>query len=362
MKLMYLLFSFTTGGTERLVGDICNEMVRRDHEVHLYIVNDLYDESMLQSLDKRVHVRLQKRPVGGGDKLGTLKKIAEYIRSNRVQVVHCNSLDAPELLLLKPVMFPGVRVIYTVHGLGQLRNKKKPAVMFRNWLCHRIIAISDAVRQDVIDCGIDEKKVATVYNAIDFSRFDSPGTKEFDLNNIVIGNVARLQPSVKGQDILLHAVAKLKEQYPGIQCLVAGGTGRAEPDALEQLQTLSRQLGIENNVQFLGNVEDIPRFLRGVDVFVLPSRSEGFGISLVEAMAMGIPCVACDLGGPAQVLEGGKYGMLFKTGDPEDLAVQLAYMLRHYAYHSKTARTASVVVRQKYAIDTMCEQLLCVYQ
>ncbi len=362
MKLMYLLFSFTTGGTERLVGDICNEMVRRDHEVHLYIVNDQYDESMLQSLDKRVHVRLQNRPVGGGDKLGTLMKIAGYIRSNGIQAVHCNSLDAPELLMLKGVMFPGVRVIYTVHGLSQLKNKGKAAVRYRNWLCHRIIAISDAVRQDIVDCGINPKKVATVYNAVDFSRFQEPSDKEFDLKNIVIGNVARLQPSVKGQDILLRAVAKLKDRYPGMQCLFAGGVGRAEPDALEQLRTLCRELDIEENVCFLGNIDDIPRFLRGLDVFVLPSRSEGFGISLVEAMAMGIPCVACDLGGPAQVLAGGEYGTLFKTGDPDALAAQLAGVLEHYDHHRSTTQAASAAVRRKYAIDAMCSRLLQVYQ
>lgn len=361
MKLMYLLFSFTTGGTERLVGDICNEMVRRGHEVHLYIVNDLHDESMLQSLNAQVRVQLQNRPVGGGDKLGTLKKIAAYIRRNRIQVVHCNSLDAPELLLLKPLMFPMVRVIYTVHGLGQLKKKKKSAIMFRNWLCHRIIAISDAVRQDIIACGINEKKVATVYNAIDFSRFQEPSCKTFDSRQIVIGNVARLQPSVKGQDILLRAVAKLKGRYPGLRCLFAGGTGRVEPEALQQLQALSRELDIEENVRFLGNVEDIPGFLRELDVFVLPSRSEGFGISLVEAMAMGIPCAACDLGGPAQVLEGGKYGTLFKTGDPDDLALRLQELLDHYIERLPVTKSAAEAVRRRYAIDGMCARLLQEY-
>jgi glycosyltransferase involved in cell wall biosynthesis len=362
MKILYLLFSFTTGGTERLVGDICNEMVKRGHDVHLYVVNDLIDESMLRSLDSGVKVKLQNRPVGGGDKLGTLYKIASYIRQNRIEVVHCNSLESPELLLLKPVMFPKVPVIYTVHGLGQLKNKKKPAILYRNWLCHRVIAISDAVREDIIACGIDEKKVSTVYNAIDFSRFDRPRTKEFDPQNIVIGNVARIQPKVKGQDILLRAVAKLKSRYPGIRCLFAGGVGRGEAHALEELEKLAHELGIAENVSFLGNVEDVPGFLRELDVFVLPSRSEGFGISLVEAMAMGVPCVASDLGGPAQVLAGGEYGTLFKTGDPEALARQLSALIENYSGYLAIAETASAAVYRQYAIGTMCELLLREYQ
>ena len=84
MNILYLLFSFTTGGTERLVSDICNEMAGRDHNVHLYIVNDLVDQSMLDTLDPRIRVQLQKRPAGGGDRLGTLLKIARYIRKNKI--------------------------------------------------------------------------------------------------------------------------------------------------------------------------------------------------------------------------------------------------------------------------------------
>ena len=76
MKIMHLLFSFTIGGTERLVSDICNEMVERQHDVHLYIVNDLLSEELIATLDERIHVYLQKRKPGG-EKISAFWKIAQ---------------------------------------------------------------------------------------------------------------------------------------------------------------------------------------------------------------------------------------------------------------------------------------------
>lgn len=356
MNILYLLFSFTTGGTERLVTDICNEMVRRDHQVHLYVVNDLYDQSMLDALDPKVCVQLQKRSAGGGGKLHTLLHIAKYIRCNHIDVVHCNSLDAPELLLLKPFLAPRAKVLYTVHGMHQMRQKSRLKVMLRNLLCYRVIAISQCVKADILAAGIRESKVVTIPNAIDLSRF-APSGKVMDPAAPVIGNVARIQPRVKGQDVLIRAIALLKKEYPHVRCLFAGAPAANDSQSLTELTDLTARLELTENVTFVGNVTDVPGFLSGLDIFALPSRSEGFGISLVEAMAMGIPCIASHLEGPAEVLEQGKYGQLFPSQDPQALADGLAAMLRSYDTCLARSRESMVYVQSTYHIRRMCDQL-----
>ena len=75
MIIMYLLFSFTVGGTERLVANICNQMETKNEEVHLYIINDLIDDNLLNTLNKNIHVKLLKRKVGSKDKISPLFKI-----------------------------------------------------------------------------------------------------------------------------------------------------------------------------------------------------------------------------------------------------------------------------------------------
>lgn len=352
MNILYLLFSFTTGGTERLVADICNEMVIRGHNVHLYIVNDLTDQNMLDALDPNICVFLQKRPVGGGDKLGTLLKIARYIRSNNIAYVHCNSFAAPDLLLLKPLYFPKTKIIHTIHGMGQYKTLGKAKCCLRNLLCHWLIAISDSVKQDMLSFGATPQKVRTVYNAIDLTKFVPRPKAPSD--PIVIGNVARIMPEVKGQDILLDALSQLDIDF---HCYFAGGADAAHQKDLEALKQQASRLGIDSKVTFVGNVEDIPAFLTKLDIFVLPSRSEGFGISLIEAMAIGLPCIASQLEGPAEVLQNGKYGTLFTPGSSADLAKKLEEVLTNLPEKQKIAEKARTYVHKTYSIVTMCDRL-----
>lgn len=355
MKILYLLFSFTTGGTERLVADICNQMVTRNHQIHLYVVNDLYEQSMLCTLDKRVQVHLQKRPAGGGGKLQTLLQVARYIRKHHIQVVHCNSFSAPELLLLKPLCFPGTKIIHTVHDVGQYAGLQKAKRWLRNRLCRRFVAISNCVKEDMIAHGADASKVRVVYNAIDLTRFvpreKTPG------DAIRIGQVARIMPEKKGQDLLLEAMAQLHNRYPRLHCYFAGAADAAHQKALTELQAKTREQGLSECVTFLGNVEDVPGFLSTLNIFVLPSRYEGFGISLIEAMAMGVPCIASHLDGPAEVLQGGKYGALFTPGDSRDLADKLEKMLLDPQGCKVKAAEAADYVRNTYDIVTMCDHL-----
>ena len=104
-------------------------------------------------------------------------------------------------------------------------------------------------------------------------------------------------------------------------------------------------------------MEDVPGFLSKVDIFALPSRSEGFGISLIEAMVMGIPCVASRLEGPVEVLQDGKYGALFTADCSEDLAQQLRHIIENYHAKKAAAVDSITYVKQHYNIQTMCDQL-----
>ena len=362
MKIMYLLFSFTVGGTERLVANICNQMENQNEEVHLYIINDLIDDNLLDTLNENIHVKLLRRKVGSKDKISPLFKVAKYIKKNKIEVVHCNSFNAPELLILSKIVNPNCKVVSTIHGMGQFENIGKNKILLKNWVCDKFIGISNAVAGDIVAAGIDEKKVARVYNGIETKKYDCAKLKKYDENVIVIGCVARIMPELKGQDILLEAIKIVKKKHPKVMALFAGGVAESQQRDYEKLKKYVRDNSLEENVKFLGNVDNIPEFLNKIDICVVPSRSEGFGLALVEAMAMGVPCIASNIAGPREIISRTELGKLFESNDSDDLANKLENMIVDFVSEKNIFWMMKDKIKNLYSIEKMCGELKNIYE
>ena len=353
MKIMYLLFSFTVGGTERLVANICNQMENQNEEVHLYIINDLIDDNLLDTLNENIHVKLLRRKVGSKDKISPLFEVAKYIKKNKIEVVHCNSFNAPELLILSKIVNPNCKVVSTIHGMGQFENIGKNKILLKNWVCDKFIGISNAVAGDIVAAGIDEKKVARVYNGIETKKYDCAKLKKYDENVIVIGCVARIMPELKGQDILLEAIKIVKKKHPKVMALFAGGVAESQQRDYEKLKKYVRDNSLEDN---------IPEFLNKIDICVVPSRSEGFGLALVEAMAMGVPCIASNIAGPREIISRTELGKLFESNDSDDLANKLENMIVDFVSEKNIFWMMKDKIKNLYSIEKMCGELKNIYE
>lgn len=362
MNILYLMFSFTTGGTERLLVDICNEMVKREDNIYLYIINDHYDSNMILSLDKKVNIIYGHKKIGRKGKIKAIIKLIHFIRKNKINVVHCNTTNTLEMLFLKKFLFRKVKVLYTIHSMNQFIKYKKKRIKYLNKICNQFIAISASVKQNAVASGIREDKIKIIYNAIDLNKFHSRNTKKFEKDRIVLGIVARIVPIIKGQDLLIEAMGQLKKKYPTIQCMFAGKPNQGEEQLLDDLKELAKTKDVEQNCVFLGNIEDIEGFLNQIDIFVLPSRHEGFGISLVEALVMGVPCISSNVDGPAEVSENGNRFVLFQTENSEDLTNQIEYVIDNfYPIKEKTLKSIDEI-KEKYNIITMCNLLQKEYE
>lgn len=358
---MYLLFSFTVGGTEKLVTDICNE-ISKENEVYLYIINQNYDNELLKSISDRVHIKRYNRIAGSSNKVKAILDLSKYIRGNKIDVVHCNALDTPEMLLFKPFFFRKTRIVYTIHGMDQYDKLSKWKRIYRNLLCNKIIAISKAVEADIVNAGADQRKVQVVYNAINIEKFKQQVPKKIDDKEVILGNVARIDCQIKGQDLLIRAIALLKEKQIPVRCCFAGEADSYHQDDMKELKKLVKENGLENNIEFCGTVTDIPKFLKGIDLFVLPSRFEGFGISLIEAMAAGIPCISSDIDGPKEIIGDEERGSLFISGDPVSLAEAIERAVINYTEQKEKAKIAEEYVKQQFDIRNMCKSLMKIYQ
>jgi glycosyltransferase involved in cell wall biosynthesis len=161
--------------------------------------------------------------------------------------------------------------------------------------------------------GISRRRLAVIRNGIDTSRFGylgpAPGGPV-----VMVGRLV----AAKGVDHLLRATAIVVRHRPAFRLEIAGD-GEARPG----LESLARELGLGDHVQFHGHVQDVPGLLARATAVVLPSLSEGISLTLLEAMARGLPVVATRVGGNAEVVEDGVTGRLVEPADPEALAAAL---------------------------------------
>jgi glycosyltransferase involved in cell wall biosynthesis len=157
----------------------------------------------------------------------------------------------------------------------------------------------------------------------------------------VVGIVGRLQPW-KGQDIFLRTAALLAADHPDIRFAVIGGAVLgSEGPYPENLHRLSRDLGISARVHFAGHQADVYPWIDALDVVVHASRGEPFGLVLVEAMALGKPIVATALGGPTEILEHRRTGLLVRPGDPAEIARAVRTLLEDPVFARKLGSHAA---------------------
>ncbi|MCA1830045.1 MAG: glycosyltransferase family 4 protein [Actinomycetota bacterium] len=165
-----------------------------------------------------------------------------------------------------------------------------------------------------------------------------------------VGIVGRLQPW-KGQHVFLRAAARVHERFPRARFLVIGGTpGGFSAGYPAELSSLVRELGIADRVDFLGHRDDIPALLAGLDVFVLASFGEPFGLVTVEAMASGVPVVATDAGGTREILTDPSLGALVPPGDEAAMADAIIRYLAEPEYAAGVAVAARADVVKRFDI------------
>lgn len=242
---------------------------------------------------------------------GLVWRLSQLMRRQRVDVVHTH--NAKPLLYAGPAAkLSGVKgVVHTRHG-QQFGATPRKTFAFRlaSRLVDRMVCVSADSAVLSREEGVEADRIRVVVNGVDPCQFRFMGSTACG-PAVMVG---RLSPE-KGVDVLVRAVAHVVSKQPAFQLRIAG-----EGACGNDLRALASKLSLAGrHVQFLGEVRDVPRVLAGASMFVLPSRTEGISLTLLEAMARGLPVIATRVGGTPEVVTAAN-GLLVEPDDPEGLA------------------------------------------
>ena len=219
----------------------------------------------------------------------------------------------------------------------------------------KIISVSNFTKKGLIKRGIKKENVFVVPNGVDLDFFKRIKVKKYTNPTVCVIN--RLTKNKKVDDVI-NALSILKKDFPNVKLKIIG-----KGPEMKNLRKLSKKLGLEKNIDFLGFVkknEDVVKTLKSSDVFCSASIVEGFGMVVVEAMASNVPYVCSDIEPFKEVTENGKGGLIFKKEDYKDLAEKIKTLLKNKKLYDKKVKEEKEFVK-KYDWNNIVKKIEKIY-
>jgi glycosyltransferase involved in cell wall biosynthesis len=242
------------------------------------------------------------------------------------------------------------------------RKKKDP---FHDWIYRSLdgaVVLTNRMRKTLSERTVFPiEKIQVVPYGLDLEVFD-PGNhqkldnrKRFGLpqDGFIIGLIGRIAPE-KGQKTAIQAFAKAA--IPNSTLVLCGGCSVRLQDYFESLKRISRDLGVEGSVRFLPFTDEIPMLMNSLDLFLLPSEAETFGLVNIEAMASGVPVIATEAGGVPEIIQHGENGMLFHPGDAEAAAGFMKLLAKNHDLRARMGKHAREDALNRYAYRRQTDQ------
>lgn len=364
MRITHVVENLNRGGLERMVLELVKQQHRQGHQCQVVCVFEAGSlAGELEGLGVPV-VACRKR---AGLDFRALARIRRSVRAHASDVMHTHNAVAHYQAVLATAGLKLGRVINTRHGMGENQRSRRREWLYRRVLARtdRVVLVCEAARRAAIRRGIvSASQTRVVPNGIALDRLhDLHGRMRETLRSTlglpasarIIGTVGRLNWA-KDQASLIRAFRDVHEQFPEtVLVLIGGGELR------DELQQCAATQGVAGSVHFLGDRDDVPILLQGMDLFALSSISEGYSMALLEACAAALPIVATDVGGNGEIVRDGFTGSLVPASDPPALAGALMALLREPAQAQTLGRAARAWVESHGSLESMAASYAEIY-
>ena len=365
----HVVYRFDTGGLENGLVNLINHMPA---ERYRHVVIALTQVTEFRHRVKRPDVdfiALDKPP---GHAIKLYPRLAALFRQLKPDVVHTRNLAALECAL--PAWWAGVPVrVHGEHGRdvedidGTNRKYQWLRRAYRPWVTHYVALSRDLAGYLGDKVGVPADRMSQVYNGVDTDRFrpaDGPrvvpeGCPFDPARHWLVGTVGRMQ-TVKDQPMLARAFVRLLSQHPALRervRLVMVGAG----PLLGDVRRIVEEAGLVKHCWLPGERADVAEVMRLLSCFALPSQAEGISNTILEAMASGLPVVATDVGGNAELVEAGRTGLVVAPMNDEAMAGAIARLALDPAAAAAMGRAGRVRAVGQFSLQAMVARYQGIY-
>jgi len=360
--VLQIVGRLTPGGTEHLVVEICRRLQDRFAPTVCCLDDEGEWAADLQARGIEV-IALRRRP-GFRPELGW--RIANIARERRIRLLHCHQYSPFVYGRIAKYCSPRLGLLYTEHGRtsdGPPPWKRRVANLALGRFDGTIVAVSDELRRYMVDALFPRDRVGVIYNGIDTApaataegRRRARSALHLDADAFVVATVARLDP-VKDLGTLVDAFAVLRRWRPSAQLVIVGDG--PERHAIAERAARSDVAGA---VHLTGYRSDVRSLLPAADLYVSSSVTEGISLTILEAMASGVPVVATAVGGTPEILSDGTTGILVPTRNPDRLAAAMVALAADPARRAALAAAARRRVETAFTIERMVDEYARAYR
>ncbi len=349
LAVCHVSLTLQTGGLERILADLA-----RHHEPAACTPTFLALRAVGRFADEIRSQGCAVQLLHDHSRFGGLREMVRFFRAGKFDVVHTHN-TYPHLYATMAARWAGVPVVVQTRHGQRAGHGWKSSLLYRwaaRWV-DRVVAVSDDAAElcQRVD-RLPAKKVTRIWNGIDLSDFRYHGP----IAAPVAISVARLSAE-KDFPTLLRATALVLREVPDFKLRIVGGGPERE-----RLESLATELGITQSVEFLGERHDVPELLAQAGFFVTASLTEGISLTLLEAMAVGLPVVATAVGGNPEIVVDGVTGKLTPAAQPDQLAAAMIDACRQSDRWSDWGQAGRERVTQHFDVQRMARDYEQLYQ
>ncbi|WP_028585942.1 glycosyltransferase [Desulfogranum mediterraneum] len=365
IKVLFIIVQMKMGGSEHLVLDLIRNL---DRTVFSPYLAWFYEQEPLKEFAD-LELPLFFVPKLHRFDFGTMRTLARIIRKHGIDIVNAHHFLSLVYAFYGAKMINRAKLVYTEHSEWELQAIRGKWLAVGRSIARCIdaaIGISDKVKRCLEETlKLPAEKVFSVKNGVDCTLFFRAGDQDkvrakqslgLDRDDLVVAMVANLKKN-KNHLFLLEAFRRLSAENGTVKLLLVGQGFSGDPENSEQdIHGFVRQFGLDAQVLLMGGRSDVPELLRAADIFCLTSSREGLPISLIEAMASGLPVVGTDVEGIQDVIVPHENGFLVRLFDVEELHLALRRLAEDESMRREMGRKSEELARRCYAIEHCIDQ------